>query len=85
VYAYLRRHGESEDILVVHNLGAEAVSDYWLTLRASKVAPDTYQTYDLLGEVKVEPLEVGDKGSIEQYAPVQTLQPGQSMIILLRK
>ena len=84
VYAYLRRHGEGEDILVVHNLGAEAVNDYWLTLRTSKVAPGKYSAYDLLGEAKVELLEVGDKGSIK-YAPAQTLQPGQSMVILLRE
>jgi alpha-amylase len=85
VYAYLRRHGESEDILVVHNLGAEAVSGYWLTLRASKMTPGRYAAYDLLGGAKAEPVSVGDKGSLEQYAPAPMLQPGQSMVILLRK
>jgi alpha-amylase len=68
VYAYLR-HGEREDVLVVHNLGAEA----------------NYAPYDLLGHAEGAELEAGDKGAFEGYAPVPTLQPLQSYVFLLRK
>jgi glycosidase len=83
VYAYLR-HGETEDILVVHNVGPDAVTGYGLTLRASDVAPGRYRAVDQLSGVRAEPLEVGDKGAFAEYAPLQTLEPGQSLVLLLR-
>jgi glycosidase len=82
VYAYLR-HGAAQDVLIVHNMGAEAVTDYALTARASAVPPGKYRTFDLLGEGASAPLDIGERGEISEYVPVSTLQPGQSYILLL--
>jgi hypothetical protein len=42
VYAYVR-HGEAEDVLVVHNLGAEPASEYAPSVRGSALAPGRYR------------------------------------------
>jgi glycosidase len=84
VYAYLR-HGEREEILVVHNLGDEDVSAPALATRASELSPGKYRPYDLLGERQGEPLEVLEKGEISGYTPLPSLQAGGSAVFLLRR
>jgi glycosidase len=84
VYAYVR-HGEAEDLLVVHNVGPDAVTGYGLTVRASDVAPGRYKATDLLSGLRAEPLSVDDKGAFADYAPAPTLQPGRTLILLLQK
>ena len=85
VYAYLR-HGEVEDILVVHNLGSETVEEYALSARASPVAPGTYAVYELLeGEAQGSDLTVGDRGVFEGYEPLPALEPLQSYVFSLRR
>jgi glycosidase len=83
VYAYLR-HGETQDLLVVHNLSDETVQGYTLAARASVMPPGTYATYDLLGKARSAELAVGDKGAFEGYAPVPALEPMESYVILLQ-
>jgi glycosidase len=82
VYAYIR-HGEDEDILMIHSLSAEAQTDYALTLRASALAPGAYRVRDLLEEAKGVRLEVDDKGGFSDYVPFPTLEPHQTRILLL--
>ncbi len=84
VYTY-GRHGEDEDILVVHNLGAEAVSEYALQMRAGPITPGTYKVYDLLGEAWAADLIVGENGAFEGYVPFAELKPMTSTILLLQK
>ena len=83
VYAYIR-HGETEDVLVVHNVSSEAMTAVDLTVRASDLAPGRYRATDLLSGVKAEPLDIDGKGAFADYAPAQTLEPGQTMILLLQ-
>ena len=82
VYAYIR-HGEKEDILVIHNLSEVAQTDYALTLRASTLTPGTYRARYLLGKAKGANLEIGDKGGFSDYAPLPALKAYQSYILLL--
>lgn len=82
VYAYIR-HGEDEDILVIHNLSAEAQTDYALTLQASALAPGAYRVRDLLDEAKGVRLEVDDKGGFNDYIPFPALEPHQTRILLV--
>jgi glycosidase len=82
IYAYIR-HGAEEDLLVVHNLGEEAFSDYALSLRASGLSAGTYRTYDLLSETWGEELEVDDRGGFEGYVPLPSLAPTESHVLLL--
>jgi glycosidase len=82
VYAYIR-HSAEGDMLIVHNLGQEPISDYGLTLRASGLGPGTYRVYDLIGEQAGEDLPVGDRGEFEDYAPLATLAPAESYVMLL--
>lgn len=84
VYAY-DRHGESEDVLVVHNLGTEAVSEYALQMRAGPIPAGTYRVYDLLGEAWAADLTVGENGAFEGYVPIAELSPMTSTILLLQK
>ena len=83
VYAYLR-DGEGEDILVVHNLGSETVTDYGLSLRASEMGAAKLQPRDLLGDAKAATLEIDENGRFFGYAPLPDLEPLQSYIFLLR-
>ena len=84
VYAYIR-HGEEEDILVIHNLSAEAQDAYALTLRAGPLRPGTYRIRDLLGKAKAANLQVGDTGGFSGYAPFPRLEAYQTHILLLGK
>ena len=82
VFAYLR-HGKQEDLLVVHNLGEEAVAEYKLNLRGSTLSAGQYKAYDLLGESRVEALEIVEKGAFVDYVPVPELEAGQTLVLLL--
>lgn len=83
IFAYLR-HGERQDILVVHNLGADPVSDYGLVVRVSGIPQGQYRVYDLLGKQYAAPLVVDEKGGFHSYAPFQTLASKQSYVLLLQ-
>jgi glycosidase len=83
VYAYLR-HGEAEDVLVVHNLDEGPVTEYALALRGSALTPGTYRARELLSGVQAASLTVGQQGAIEGYVPLPELASGQSLILLLR-
>ena len=84
VYAYVR-HGEGEDILVVHNLGSKAVEEYALAARGSPVLEGKYAAYDLLGRTEGAVLEVGEKGAFSGYVPLPALEPLESYVFLLQK
>ncbi len=83
VYAYLR-HGEAEDVLVVHNLDDEAVSEYVLGMRGRVLAPGTYRARDMLSGARAATLTVGEQGAIEGYVPLPELAAGQSVILVLQ-
>jgi len=84
VYAYVR-HSEAEDVLVVHNLGADPASEYTLNVRASPLAPGRYRVREMLTGVRgIAPLTVGAQGAIEGYVPVDTLAAGESLVLVLR-
>jgi alpha-amylase len=83
-YAYVR-HGETEDVLVVHNLGAEPVRDYAMNVRGSALAPGRYKVREMLAGVRgIAPLVVGERGAIEGYVPVEELAAGESLVLLLQ-
>jgi alpha-amylase len=83
VWAYVR-HGEAEDVLVVHNLSDAPLSDYALAVRGSVLAPGTHRARDLLTGARAASLTVGEQGAIEGYVPVPELAAGQSLILLLQ-
>jgi glycosidase len=82
VYAYVR-HGSSEDMLIVHNLDDEPVSDYNLVLRASQLDAGRYRPRDVLTGTRAADLQIEEKGAIVDYAPAPSLAAGQSLILLL--
>ncbi|MBN1639601.1 MAG: alpha-amylase [Anaerolineae bacterium] len=82
VFAYIR-HGASEDVLVVHNLGEEPVSEYRLNVRASDLAPGRYRMRDLLSGERAPELMVAEGGTFADYVPWPTLAPGQSLLLLM--
>ena len=82
MYAYMR-HDDEQTLLMLHNLNDQPTTDYGLTLRASPLEPGTYRARDLVADAKGAELVVGDKGAFKDYRPFPTLQPNQSVILIL--
>src|ERR1043166_4868309 len=86
VTAYLRRAGHHA-VLVVANLGAEAVSGVSIGSEAGALAPGRYQLWNLLGGPNGAALEVGRDGRMRDYVPVPgALGPRESLVLdLIRR
>ena len=88
VAAYLR-HSEGEDVLVVINLGDQAVTDLKLSQSQTDLAAGSYQLTDLLVVNGPKPtlnsLTVGADGSIQTYTPLANLPGHSACIIGLKK
>ncbi len=83
VYAALRV-SEEEVILVLVNLGEDAVSDYALALD-SGLQPGSYTPKALLGEGRFTRLKVTEAGGFSDYLPVAELPAGESLVLLLKR
>ena len=81
VYALLR-HLEGEAVLVVVNLGSEAVSGYTLRLDEGPLGEVTAAEL-LLGEGEVTVPVVNPSGGFEPYQPLAELAPYESVLIRL--
>jgi glycosidase len=73
VYALLRASTQ-ETALVVVNLGAEAVSEYALTLAKGPLTA-AGRLVPLLGDAEAAPLTVGPQGEVAAYRPLAELPP----------
>lgn len=82
VYSILRVF-ESDRILVVVNLGNEALQDYNLTLEAGPLE-GSYQVISVLGREEALPLEPNVQGGFDDYRPLDVL-PANSCLILQLK
>lgn len=81
LYAFVRA-SDDETILVLLNLGDEAIDDYALTLPAGIITAGTSPTL-LLGNGPVAPFSLNDDGGFTNYQPIQSLPAASSTIILL--
>jgi glycosidase len=81
IYAYLR-HQDDENILVLMNIGAEAVSDedYGLTLE-TEILTKPVAAVSLWGLENPASMEINPSGGFSNYVPFETL-PGQSFAIV---
>ncbi len=84
VYAYAR-HGQGQNIIIVHNMDAETVREYALQERIGPIPAGTYRVYDLLGQTWAADLTVGPNGAFEGYMPFVELKPMTSYILILQK
>ena len=81
VYAFLRRNAD-ETLLVLINFTDETVDD--LTLRGSAGAlPSVTQAEVIFGDAVAQPPAVAADGSFEEYAPVGSLEPYETVVIRL--
>jgi glycosidase len=81
LYAALRV-ADQEAILVVINLGADAVAKPQLSWTASPLK-GSYSLSALLGEGKFSRLKVGDKGETANFQPVEQIASGEVLILRL--
>jgi glycosidase len=89
VGAYLR-HTANEDVLVVLNMGNSEVKDLQLSLSASALKAGTYTPEVLFSvdnntAIKIAPLTVDDKGTINNYTPLASLPAYSGYVLLLKK
>lgn len=82
VYALLRASPE-EAVLVVLNLGKEAVSEYNLSLESGPLQ-GRYRVVDLLGAGEFPDLEANAEGGFDQYLPLPELPPNGRLILQLQ-
>jgi len=83
VYAYLR-HADDADLLVVLNLGEEAIADCKLSAQQSFIAPGDYAPRSLLSTEPVAVLKVGAAGDLSAYVPLPALAPLSDYVLLIR-
>jgi alpha-amylase len=83
--AYLRRSG-AHAVLVMANLGPEAVSGTSVEAGAGTLEPGSYESRSLLGISDSALLEVGTDGSIRGYtARATALGPRESLVVELKR
>ncbi len=82
IFALLRNSG-SESILIVVNLGKEAISDYKLSLEENKLTDGSLSPLPLFGATTVQPLEITN-GIFSDYKPLDEIAPYQTLIIKLK-
>ena len=77
------RVAEKETVLVIVNLGNEAVTDPRLRWAASPLNGE-YKPTVLFGEGKVAPFTVADDGSLEEYQPLPEIPANGTLIVQFR-
>lgn len=78
VCAFLR-HTDEQTVMVIINLGDEAVTDYMLTLDESDL--DLSSATLLYGDGEISPPELNDAGGFDSYAPLTELTPYSTVVI----
>lgn len=79
MYAALRVD-EDEILLVIVNLGDQAVADYGLTLQDAVLADKTYIAETLFGGQQAQGPQV-TRGIFENYKPLTELPPHSTFIV----
>lgn len=82
VAAYVRRAGD-DAVLVVINVGTDAVDGAVLMAAATDLEPGTYRMETLLGDAPAAELVVGAGGAIARTAPIALLGPQEYYIFRL--
>lgn len=83
--AYLRRTGDRA-VLVVANVGGEAVSAASVSSGAGALAQGDYEVSDLLGGGSFAALHVGQEGRIAGYVPLTAaLGPHETLVLDLAR
>lgn len=83
VFAYIR-HSDQQDILVIHNMGQEAVQDYGLSARASPIKAGSYTPFDMLHQNPAAKLTVQEQGAFGKYLPWPQLEPLTSYVLIIK-
>ena len=82
VLAFLR-HSQEETLLVIINLGEEAVSQVTLSVNRSPLA-GSYRGIALLGEAEIADLVVTDMGGFSDYIPLNEMPANGALVIQLQ-
>ena len=82
VLAFLR-HSQEETLLVIINLGEEAVSQVTLSVNRSPLA-GSYRGIALLGEAEIADLVVTDMGGFSDYIPLNEIPANGALVIQLQ-
>lgn len=82
VYAFLR-HAPHDTLLVLVNLGDEAISDYSLTLPQGNLTGGDPQASLVFGGGQVTPPALNRAGGFDGYKPLPSLPPRSSYLISL--
>ena len=77
------RASQEEQVLVLINLGAQAISDYALQLEASPLSGD-YLPAPLLGNGQFQSITVTAQGGFENYQPLPEIPPYGRFILQLQ-
>ena len=84
VYAALRVSQE-EAVLIIVNLGKDAVRDYGLATEASNVKPGDYRAVPMLGTGEPSNLTIDAQGGFSKYQPLPALPPQSYWVLQLQK
>jgi glycosidase len=84
VFAMLRVSQE-EAVLIIVNLGKDAVSDYSLSVAKSNVQPGEYRTVPMLGQADPSALTVNAQGGFEKFQPRPALPPQSYLVLQVQK
>ena len=84
VFASLRM-SKDEAVLVIINLGKDAVTDLTLTLDKSSLAAGEYRSAPLLGGGPIATLMVSAQGGFAKYQPLPSLPGYSGVIVQLQK
>jgi alpha-amylase len=82
IYSFLRQSND-ENVLVVANLSAEAVSGYQLTLDSGPLQKNIIASL-LMGEGQPKPLTSNPRGGFNSYTPLSEIPPYTTLVILLQ-
>jgi len=77
------RVSPAQTVLVVINLGDEAVDEYTLTLEAGVLEAGVYAAESLWDEEMLLALTIDEAGAVKPYQPTTVLAPGETLIVEL--
>ncbi|MDQ3248252.1 MAG: alpha-amylase family glycosyl hydrolase, partial [Chloroflexota bacterium] len=77
------RVSPAQTVLVVINLGDEAVDEYTLTLEAGVLEAGVYAAESLWDKEMLLALTIDEAGAVKPYQPTTVLAPGETLIVEL--
>jgi glycosidase len=83
VFSFLRV-SEAEAVLVIINVGDQPIEEVWLTKSESHLSAGTYRTAAILGEDRMEPIDINQQGGLFHLFDQIPIQPYNVLIYQLQ-